>query len=176
MSLRLLAGCLAYSDTRHIAQMSLIQHDPFFAASPSCTVIKLNNYGNSHRNALTTYMEGTFTKSARSSVTFSFLSHTLYRSSPSPSLLNLHFGTISDFSYQPTSSILLYHSHVTVVTGTKPCKLLTISNFKCLYPHIVQGILPSSSPLRVVRQHYLKRHCNRTCDQCEQGPFSVSAL
>ena len=51
MSLRLLAGGLAYPDIRVIAQMFLIQDDPFFAVPPSSAVIRLNDCGDSRCDA-----------------------------------------------------------------------------------------------------------------------------
>jgi len=96
MSLHQLAGDLAYPDTQGIAQMSLIQDDPFlsYAVSPSCAVIGLNIYGNSHCDSPRRPHKKDNMR------TFSFLSHTLYRSAPSLSLLKFPF----DSNFGPLTS------------------------------------------------------------------------
>lgn len=140
MSLRRLGGGLAYPDIPGIAKMYRTIHPlpSHHPAQPSCLLL-------GHIFISVSYVV--------SYVTFSFL-------------LNFPYGSISDFSRPPTSSLLLYYSHIRFVAWAKPFKSMTISKLKCdiliLYSTFMEVLSPSPSSPPYSTCHYLKHRCNRT--------------
>jgi hypothetical protein len=91
--------------------------------------------------SLVIHIEGTFTNTSFLLGHLFILSQTFYRSSLPLSLLNFLFVSISYFSRQPTNSLLLYHSRVTL--KVKLSNYDYHSKFQERHPYIVQHIYRS---------------------------------